>query len=334
MQRVLWLLFGLLLVAVIVTGPRSPDSTNGQGLYIFATATTGGTFYPVGVAMATMSKQLLADEHGVSLAAISSAGSEENLRMLRNGEAQFAILQGLFGAWAAHGEGRLAGQPPFDELRVVALLWPNVEHFVARRALAATGTIDDLADMAGQRFSIGARYSGSEGSARHLLHGLGIDPDSHFDLAFLGYEASANALQDGVIAAMNTPGGAPVGAVTRALAVNDDLVILAFTERQRRRAAGDYDNLWQPYTIAAGTYPNQPEDVVTIAQPNILVTLDSVPEEHVYRITRMLFEHLGFLHATHAATRRLTLDSAYAELPLTWHEGALRFYRERGVPAQ
>jgi uncharacterized protein len=333
MQRALWLLTGLLLIAVIVAGPRDRDGAN-AGHYIFATATTGGTFYPVGVAIATMSKQLLANEHGVSLAAISSAGSEENLRMLRNGEAQFAILQGLFGAWAAQGEGRLAGQPPFDDLRVVALLWPNVEHFLARRPLAATGTIDDLADMAGQRFSIGARYSGAEGSARHLLGGLGLDPDAHFDLAFLGYEASANALQDGVIAAMNTPGGAPVGAVTRAMAVDDGLVILSFTEEQRRRAAGDYVNLWLPYTIAAGTYPNQSEDVVTVAQPNILVTLASVPDEHVYQITRMLFEHIGFLHATHAATRTLTLDSAWAELPLTWHEGALRFYRELGVIAQ
>ncbi|MGZ7343031.1 TAXI family TRAP transporter solute-binding subunit, partial [Streptococcus pyogenes] len=62
--------------------------------YILATASTGGTYYPVGVALATLSKVKLAPKHHFSLSAISSAGSGENVKLLNEDEAQFAILQG------------------------------------------------------------------------------------------------------------------------------------------------------------------------------------------------------------------------------------------------
>lgn len=72
--------------------------------YILATASTGGTYYPVGVALATLSKVKLAPKHHFSLSAISSAGSGENVKLLNENEAQFAILQGLYGAWAWSGK--------------------------------------------------------------------------------------------------------------------------------------------------------------------------------------------------------------------------------------
>ena len=54
--------------------------------YLLATASTGGTYYPVGVALGTLTKIKLKPEHGLSLTAITSAGSAENIRLLRKGE--------------------------------------------------------------------------------------------------------------------------------------------------------------------------------------------------------------------------------------------------------
>ena len=62
--------------------------------YVLTTATTGGTFYPVGVAIATIAHAQLAESDGISMTAISSAGSLENIKLLRDNQAQFAILQG------------------------------------------------------------------------------------------------------------------------------------------------------------------------------------------------------------------------------------------------
>ena len=77
--------------------------------YILATASTGGTYYPVGVALATLVKVKLEPSEGIGMSAISSAGSGENVRLIREGEAQFGILQGLYGYYAASGTGPLVG---------------------------------------------------------------------------------------------------------------------------------------------------------------------------------------------------------------------------------
>lgn len=61
--------------------------------YILATASTGGTYYPVGVALATLVKVKLEPSEGIGMSAISSAGSGENVRLIREGEAQFGILE-------------------------------------------------------------------------------------------------------------------------------------------------------------------------------------------------------------------------------------------------
>ena len=85
---------------IIGTLSLSQQTLANDRSYILATASTGGTYYPVGVALATLSKVKLAPKQHFSLAAISSAGSGENIKLLNDNQAQFAILQGLYGAWA------------------------------------------------------------------------------------------------------------------------------------------------------------------------------------------------------------------------------------------
>lgn len=63
--------------------------------YLLATASAGGTYYPVGVAVATLVKVKLQPTQNIDVSAVSSAGSGENIKLLRDNAAQFAILQGL-----------------------------------------------------------------------------------------------------------------------------------------------------------------------------------------------------------------------------------------------
>lgn len=298
--------------------------------YILATASTGGTYYPVGVALATLSKVKLEPQHKIGLSAISSAGSGENIKLLRENEAQFAILQGLYGAWAWNGEGKIKDSGSQKQLRSISMLWQNVEHFVVLSKHVSSGTVDDLKSMSGKKFSIGKRNSGTEGSGLQILAGLGIDT-GNFDLAYMGYGPSADALQNGTIDGMNTPAGVPASAVTRAFAaLGEDVSILDFSEQQIKQANNGY-NLWTPYTIPANTYPGQSKDVHTIAQPNFLAVRDDIAEEDVYLLTKTIYENLPFLSGIHKATKDMSLQKAIAGLPVPLHPGAARFYREQGL---
>ena len=318
-------------VAMLATGVGIPAKASAEDNYILSTATTGGTYYPVGVALATLTKVKLQPKQKISMSAISSAGSGENVKLLRENQAQFAILQGLYGAWAWNGTGGVANDGPQKHLRAVSMLWQNVEHFVVTRDFVKTGTVDDLAAMEGAKFSIGRRNSGTEGSGRHILGGLGIDPDKTFDLAYLGYGGSAQALQNGNIVGMNIPAGAPVSAITSAAAaMGDGMKILNFTDDQIMKANGGLE-LWTRYTIASNTYPGQAEAVETIAQPNFLAVRDDVNEEHVYQITKTIYENLPFLNAIHKATTVMALEKAITGLPTPLHPGAARYYKEQGI---
>ncbi|HHF2874325.1 TAXI family TRAP transporter solute-binding subunit [Vibrio diabolicus] len=298
--------------------------------YILATASTGGTYYPVGVALATLSKVKLAPKHHFSLSAISSAGSGENVKLLNENEAQFAILQGLYGAWAWSGEGPYEKSGRQEQLRSVSMLWQNVEHFIVRSDLAKTGTVTDLNNLDGKKFSIGKKNSGTENSGRQIMKGLKVDPDK-FNLAYMGYGGSASALQNGTIDGMNTPAGVPVGAVTQAFAaLGKDISILSFTDEQIKEANGNY-SLWTKYEIPANTYPGLDKPITTIAQPNFLAVREDISEEDVYQLTKAIYENLPFLQGIHKATKAMAIEKAIAGLPVPLHSGAARYYKEMGI---
>jgi len=297
--------------------------------YILATATTGGTFYPVGVAIATLTKVKLEPKHKVSLSAISSAGSGENIKLLRENQSQFAILQGLYGAWAWRGEGKV--ESPQSHLRAVTMLWQNVEHFAVKSDRVKSGTVADLKQFNQAAFSIGKRNSGTEGSGRHILSALGIDTDKIFNVVYLGYGPSADALQNGNIKGMNIPAGVPVSTIARAFAAfGDKMTVLDFTDEQLGLVNSSYP-LWDRYIIPAKTYPSQKKAINTIAQPNFLTVREDVPEEDVYLITKTIYENLPFLHAIHKATKAMALKKAIVGLPMPLHPGAARYYKEAGV---
>ena len=305
------------------------ENLAGNRPYILTTATTGGTYYPVGVALATITKAQLFDTDGISLSAISSAGSMENIKLMRDNQAQFAILQGIFAAWGWNGDGPISRPQPW--LRTICALWNNTEHFILESEFAGDGTVAAIDELSGQRFVLGARNSGAERSGDYILDRLGIDYEKRVSLAYMGYGATANAIQDGTIVGMNIPAGVPVTAITRAFAMTgDNLSLLSFTDEQLEQVNAKYP-LWDRYEIAAETYPNQPEAVQSIAHPNVLAVRSDISDEAVYKITKSIFENLAALHEIHKATREVTLERALSGLGAPLHPGAIRYYREQGL---
>ncbi len=317
--------------AVAALGLGAAPAKAEEADYILATASTGGTYYPVGVAISTLVKVKLQPKQKIAMSAINSAGSGENVRLLREDEAQFAILQGLFGYYAATGTGPLANEGPQKDLRSVTMLWQNVEHFITDSDEAKTGTIEDFVALKGEPMALGKRNSGTIGSNFAILEGLGVNPESDYDLVYAGYGPSAEALQNGQVEGISTPAGVPVGAVSQLMAaMGDGATILNFTDEQMAKADGGR-NLWTRYIIPIGTYPGQEHDVNTIAQPNFLAVRSDASEENVYLITKTIYENLPFLQAIHPATKVMAIEKAIAGLPLPLHPGAVRYYQEVGI---
>jgi len=297
--------------------------------YVLNTASTGGTYHPVGAAISTLSKVKLLPSEKFSLTAVNSAGSGANVQALAAGTADFAILQGLFGSYAATGTGPVS--EPQANLRSITMLWQNVEQFVISSDKVNSGTVEDLVALKGMSAGMGKQNSGTIGSNAVLLSGLDLSLEEDFELVYAGYGPTADALANGQAVAAGMPSGPPTGAITKLLASNEGkFTILDVTDEQREAMDGGR-GLWVPYTIAAGTYPGQEKDVSTIAQPNFLAVNADVDEEHVYLLTKTMYENLPFLHAIHPATQAMAIDNALGGLPVPLHPGAARYYQEVGV---
>lgn len=320
------------LSAALVIGQGQLAHAKDEQNYLLATATSGGTFYSVGVALATLVKVKLQASEKIGMSAMNSAGSGENIALMRDGQAQFSILQGLYGSYAAHGNGPLEGQGVQKNLRSIARLWPNVEHFMLPTRLVKTGTISDVEAAKGQGAALGKRNSGALGSNETILKNLGFNAESDFNLFYAGFTPAIEALQNDKVVLASTPGGAPVSAVTTAYATigAGNVTVLDFTDEQLKTADGGLE-LWTRYVVPAGTYPGQKKDIQTIAQPNLLAVNADVPEETVYLITKAIYENLSFLQGIHPATKAMSIENAISGLPLPLHSGAVRYYEEVGV---
>ncbi|HKJ05509.1 MAG TPA: TAXI family TRAP transporter solute-binding subunit [Geopsychrobacteraceae bacterium] len=333
MMKRIWQVTFVVAAAALLLGLVTTTSVLAatERSYLMATASTGGTYYPVGVALSTLVKVKLQPKQKIGMSAINSAGSGENIKLLRDNEVQFAILQGLYGSYAWEGTGPIKADGPQKDLRSISMLWQNVEHYAVLKKFAKTGTVSDLVEMKGQAMSMGKKNSGTLGSNAVLLGNLGVDIDKDYDLIHVGYGPSADALQNGQIAGMGIPAGVPAGAITKAMAaMGDDVTVLDFTDEQMKQADGGR-NLWTRFVIPAETYPNQSKDINTIAQPNFLAARADLDEDAVYQITKAIYENLAFLNAIHGATKAMSLEKATAGLPLPLHPGAAKYYQEVGI---
>lgn len=324
--RNILLLLGTVWLFMACSPPVPPERD-----LLIGTATTGGTFYPVGVAIANLVTQHSEEEKKILASAITSSGSAENIAMLINDEIQIGILQGLFASMAWNGSG-VYEQRPVRNLRGLTMLWENVEQIIVVRALVKSGTIDDLRGQKGRRFSVGSRWSGSEISASTIMRALGIEPDIDFDAVNLGFGPSADALTNRLISGFFLGAGIPTGAISQTYATmgSQQVSMLSVSDAQLQRLRQAYP-VWDRFIIPAETYPGQKEPVATIAQYNVLVSHTDMSEEVAYQVTRILWANLDALQRQHASTRSMSLERALHDMPLPLHPGAIRYYREAGI---
>jgi len=211
--------------------------------YVLNTASTGGTYHPVGTAISTLSKIKLLPKQKFSLTAVNSAGSGANVQALSAGTADFAILQGLFGSYAITGTGPVS--EPQTNLRSVSMLWQNVEQFVVAADKVTTGTVGDLTALKGMSVGMGKQNSGTIGSNSVLLAGLGLTLED-FTLVDAGYGPTVDAMANGQAVAAGIPSGPPTGAITKLMASNEGKFTILDVTADQAAAMDAGRNLWVP----------------------------------------------------------------------------------------
>lgn len=264
-------------------------------------------------------------EHGIKCNAPSSAGSVSNIASIKSGDYDFGFIQ------SDHQNKALTGQPPFDQngavedLRVVFSLQSEILTVVAR----ADSGIETFADLKGKRVNIGVPGSGSRDTFDEVIQANGWSKSDFALAAELKPAEMAAALGDNNLDAITYVVGHPSGAIQEAMAtVETRLIPVSGPDIDKLLAQASY---FTKADIPAGVYPGVEQPVPSIGGKAVLATSAKTDPEVVYQLVKSVFDNLERFKRLHPAFADLQAeDMIKAGLTAPIHEGALRFYKEKG----
>lgn len=307
-------LLGLLLILGLLCACQPKEAQ-----LRFGTAGAGGNYYAWGNVLA----QLLEEKAAIQVDVKTTAGSAANLRLLQQGFLQLAIAQSDTLQDAAGGQGDFAGAP-LAGYSAVAGLYTEACQLV----VAADSDIFTVADLAGQRVSVGAEDSGVTRNAERLLQANGLTLDMLGEVSRLSFADSAAALAEGQIDAFFCTASAPTTAVAE-LAREQDIRLISLDERAVAQLLSLYD-CYIECTVPAGTYQGQEADVQTIGVKAVLLASDQLADDTVKQILATLFDNAASVqYATNFDTLP-ELGMATEAVPIPFHPGAAAYYAEQG----
>ncbi|MBS3968501.1 MAG: TAXI family TRAP transporter solute-binding subunit [Clostridia bacterium] len=324
----------LLLVCLLVTslvfaacgGQTDSKEENGKEVVeltrlLMATGGTGGTYYPLGGAIAEAWNEHI---EGLEVTTQATGASVENLRLLGSGETELAMAMNGPAMAAYLGIGDFAGNP--IDFSAVGVIYPEVMQIVAPKG---TGIVN-VEDLRGKRVSIGPPGSGTASSAITILKSFGIDPETDIIKHQDNFTDAAMKLKDGhldaAFAVLAVPAGNIVD-VTTSTPVN----IVNITGEGLNKLL-EVDPTFSPYEIPAGTYVGQDETAYTVSQWAVLYVPNDLPEDLVYQMTKVMYEQTEQIARTHARGDQITLDNATLGIdPVPFHPGAAKYFKEKGI---
>jgi len=293
-----------------------------QQFFRIGTGGTAGTYYPVGGMIANAVSQ----PGKVVVTAQASNGSLANVTGIAGGAIESGFSQADVASWAYTGKGAFEGKPTITGLRLIANLFPESVHIVARKGSG----IKSVADLKGKRVALDEPGSGTLINARTILAAYGIK-ESDLKPEYIKPNQAGDKLKDGALDAFFFTGGSPAGAIAE-LASSGAGIELVPIDGPQADAIRKSDSFFAPDTIADGTYKGVGA-VKTLAVGAQWVTSDKADANTVYEITKALFSEAGqkAMGAGHAKGKFITKENAVKGAGIPFHPGAERFYKEAGV---
>ena len=223
-------------------------------------------------------------------------------------------------AWAA--TGNYAGTEPGK-----ILSWMSIAP-VAMHIITTEGSgVASVADLKGKRIGMGQPGGVSMLDANVLMAKVAGEDFEPFRVR-LG--DMVDMLGDGNIDAALWNGSFPLAPVIK-LAATRDLTLIPIDDAFFADLQAEYPPYFR-LSIPGGTYEDVADDVPTYGLANGLVISADVPEERVYEMTKAVFDNLDALAGVHPAFAKMSKDTVLNGFGSPLHPGALRYYREIGVP--
>lgn len=282
----------------------------------------GATAYQWAAGLAELLNQKV---KGINVTAEGTKGYAANVRLLLNGniEAGFANSKQAREVYLAEGE--YAGVKPHQVVGWLSVA-PIVEHVVV---LENSG-IKTLDDLKGKRVGIGQPGGTAMLDAENFMAAAHLKPGTDFKDFRVGLSEMADMLADGQLDAVVWTGSMPLPAVIKLLSQNK--VRFIPIPPDVAEALHKSHPAYTKGVIPANTYAGQTQAIPSFQLSNVLLIRADQPEEQVYEMTKAIMENLKYMGGVHPVWKKVSKDTILDGFSTPIHPGALRYYREIGVP--
>lgn len=285
----------------------------------------GGTYQVYGAKLADLINKNIPGVHASTV----TGGGEQNLVRVQRGEAEITIIYTYDALKVLSGKGELKVPAP-DLRHVVSLYGSYHTPFVQKDS-----QIQTLADVLKFKSRI---WMGSRGSVFWALneaalnaHGVALDaiPKAGGILDTTAFANQAQSFMDRHIDVGFFSGPAPYANLME-IDRGTGFRMLSFSGE-----AGKKFNEILPgtgiETLKGGIYKSVPQDVRVPYVVNQMVTSAKVPEDLIYRVTKLMNERYKEFHGLFPGSEEIQPQTALAYNKIPIHPGAERYYREVGL---
>ena len=317
MKKVLSLIL-VLALALTLAACGSGSSTK----MTMGTGGTSGTYYAFGGVLG----QYIKNHAGIEVIVVSTDGSKANIESIAAGDYQLGTVQSDVMAYAWAGTRSFESNGKIDSFRVVGGLYAEAVQLVTMNP-----DIKSVADLKGKAVSIGAPGSGVYFNAMDVLSAAGLTEDD-IQAQYQSFADSTDALKDGKIDAAFIVAGAPTAAITELCTTNSAYLVPIDGEVAGKLMADS--PYYTAYTIPAGTYAGQTEDVTTVTVKATLIVAASASEDDVYKLTKAIFDNADAIASENGKGAELSVENATTGMAAPFHAGAAKYYAEKGVTVE
>ena len=309
-------------MAGFIQQARADTDVHRKPVIVVLTGSFSGVYYPVGNLLAKVFAQALPETRVVVQV---TRGAVENLSLLQAGRGTVApaMADVVLAAW--RGNSQAGFTKSYDQLRVMAMAHDTYMHVITSKQ----SRIHSLHELAGKRIAVGPRSSGTELNVRALLRSVGLTYQDFIRVEYVSFNEAVDLMLSDQIDVIFQASGLDSKAIRR-LSLATEVNFLPVSAQIIERMGSV---VYEQGVIPAGIYTGQVDPVPTVVVPNLLMTHASVSDGTVYALTRAYLQSVQGLRGSHKALETLQIESRQrlTDLPLPWHPGALRYYREMGM---
>ena len=284
------------------------------------TGSTGGAYYPIGVAIA----EVLTSKLGTQATAEVTGGSLDNLRLINDGDCDLGIAQGNNMMDAFNGTGDYVD----NAYENINAMFGGLSKGFFQVVVLDNSPIQTMADLKGKKVCMGPAGNAAIILADIVWGKYGFTTND-IKTTYVAYDDGISQLEDGNVDAVYIQTAIPASAIQQLAAGGKGYRLLSVDEAIANELCEEYGYFGYG-TIASTVYDNMKEDVNTMYVSNMVAVRADLDEDLVYEMTKAIFENLDIIKSSHKAASGLSLENA-VRVSIPMHPGAERYFKEVGA---